>query len=244
MFIKPFIHPARNAVAGASRQAGVTLIETMIGLALSLVVVTSMVGLMSNSLGSASRVIQMAQLTDELRNAMSMLSRDIRRANFNNNAIYCYANSDCGVDSSANETNDVTITVDGVGGDNCLRFGLDRDWNGDADDDGGGAFRRDTVVNAKGQSVGEIQMWTGSANPTCADGNDWIAVTDPDFVDISEFTILDNGSFQNELTQEDGTVLTLRTRQVKMTMTGELVLDRGISRSIEDTIRVRNDIIF
>ncbi len=68
----------------------------MIALALSLIVTSSMVVLMGNSMGSATRIIEMSQLTDELRNSMSMMSRDVRRANYNVNAIYCFANSECG----------------------------------------------------------------------------------------------------------------------------------------------------
>ena len=54
----------------------------------------------------------MSQLTDELRNAMSMMSRDVRRANYNANNIYCYANSDCGIDrvAPAEQASDVTIS--------------------------------------------------------------------------------------------------------------------------------------
>jgi type II secretory pathway pseudopilin PulG len=72
--------PARRGHYGARRQAGATLLEAMISLALSLVVTTAMVTLMGNSMGSATRIIEMSQLTDELRNAMSMMSRDVRRA--------------------------------------------------------------------------------------------------------------------------------------------------------------------
>ena len=79
-----------------SKQTGVTLIETMISLALSLVVTSAMVVLMANSLGTATRIIQMSQMTDELRNAMSMMTRDVRRANYSSNSAYCYANSECG----------------------------------------------------------------------------------------------------------------------------------------------------
>ena len=73
------------SVAHLRYQAGVTLIETLIGLALSVIVTVSMVSLMANSMGSATRIIQMSQLTDELRNTMSMMSRDIRRANYTAN---------------------------------------------------------------------------------------------------------------------------------------------------------------
>ncbi len=221
-------------------QAGVTLIETMIGLALSVVVTASMVTLMSNSMGSATRIIQMSQLTDELRNSMSMMSRDIRRANYSANSIYCYGNSDCGIDGSATQTADISIT----GGNDCFIFGLDRDWDGDASNDDAGAFRRVTIG-----TVGLIEMWVGGSSPNCATAttgcagpsNDWICVTDPDFVDITAFIIDDSGSFQATLLEGGGT-LTQRIRQIQMQITGQLRLDNTINRSIENTIKVRNDV--
>lgn len=215
-------------------QAGVTLIETMIGLALSLIVTASMVALMANSMGSATRIIQMSQLTDELRNTMSMMSRDIRRANFTANSIYCYGNSDCGIDGSATQSADITIS----GGNDCFIFGLDRDWDGDASNDDAGAFRRVTDG-----AVGLIEMWVGGSSPDCAAASaDWVAVTDPDFVDITAFTVSTAGSFEQTLATEGGGTLTQRSRQVQMQVAGRLILDNTIIRSIEDTIKVRNDL--
>jgi Tfp pilus assembly protein PilW len=218
---------------GARRQAGVTLMEAMISLALSLLVTTAMVTLMGNSMGSATRIIEMSQLTDELRNAMSMMSRDVRRANFNTNSIYCYANSDCGTDGSASQFADITIS----GG--CLVFGLDRDWNGNSADDGLGAFRRVTTG-----SVGVIEMWVGSGAPTCgalAGSDNWLPVTDPDFVDVTVFNVNDANSFSQTLTMKGGATLTQRTRDVVMQIEGRLILDNRITRRIEDRIKVRND---
>ena len=65
----------------ARYQKGVTLVEAMISLSLSLIVTMGMVALMANSLGTANRIIQMSQLTDEMRNALSIMTRDVRRAN-------------------------------------------------------------------------------------------------------------------------------------------------------------------
>lgn len=231
-------HKQRD-LAGAARvrnQAGVTLIEVMIGLALSLIVLAAMVSLMSNSLSTATRIIQMSQLTDQLRNAMSMMSRDIRRANFTANSIYCYANSDCGIDGSATQSADIVI----AGGNECFIFGLDRNWDGDASNDDAGAFRR--VISG---GVGVIEMWVGDSNstPNCTTADDdWVAVTDPDFVDITTFIIDDSGSFQQSLATEGGGTLTQRTRQIQLQIGGRLTLDNTISRQIEDTVSVRNDI--
>ena len=141
--LKNIKYEVLNKSAGLGRQAGATLIELLIALALSLVVTTSMVVLMGNSMGSATRIIEMSQLTDELRNSMSMMSRDVRRANYNVNAIYCFANSDCGegADASAIQAENIKIEKDVISGgetvDRCMVFGLDRNWDGDANNDDG-----------------------------------------------------------------------------------------------------------
>ncbi len=222
-----------NISQNINRQAGVTLIEALIGLALSLVVITSMVGLMSNSLGSASKIIQMTQLSDDLRNTMSMVTRDMRRANYNANAYRCYANSDCGIDGTTNQSGIVTVSGD------CLLFNIDRDQNGDGSTDGAGGFRRSTSG-----TTGFIEMWVGGATPACAGTHaDWIALTDPEFVDVTAFTITNN-PVTGSITEEGGGILNQTTNQIEVIIAGELLLDRTISRTIQDTIKVRNDYIW
>lgn len=225
-----------------TKQRGATLVELMIGLALSLIVTTSMVGLMSNSLGSTTRIVQMTQLTDELRNSMSMLSRDVRRANYNPYALYCYANADCGVDDVDSGLVNVLWDID-TATDDCIRYSLEREIN----DDGslgtlsGGGLRR--VVTG---GVGSLEIWTGSDEPpaNCADDTDWLPVTDPNFVHITEFTVDDSNSFDETVTDSDGNVLAnLRTREVQIAIGGSLIRDANITRRIEDVIRVRNDFV-
>lgn len=224
--------PAR--FGGLRRQAGMTLIESMIALGLSLFVTTAMVVLMSNSLGTASKVIQMTQLTDELRNTMSMLTRDIRRANYSAHAAYCYANSDCGIDGSATQSPDITI-VNG----SCVTFNLDRNRDGNASTDDAGAFRLRSIGG-----TGVIEMWVGDAAPNCAAANaNWVAVTDPAFVDVTTFNVDDSESFVETLDNEDGTQVSKRTRQIAIQLQGRLVRENDIIRRVEDVIRVRNDLV-
>jgi len=216
-------------------QTGFTLMETMISLALSLVVTSAMVVLMANSMGATTRIVQMSQLTDELRNTMSMLTRDLRRANYSANAAYCYANSDCGTDGSANQFADVTFN-----GPSCFTFGLDRNWDGNAATDNAGGFRR---VTSGG--IGLIEMWVGNNKPVCTATNDanWVAVTDPDFVNITTFAASDADSFSGSLTGEAGSTITQRTRQISVQIEGNLIRDNTITRRIEDVVELRNDMI-
>jgi len=223
------------------RQAGMTLMETLIALSLSLLVTSAMVALMSNSMGSTSKIILMSQLTDELRNTMSMMSRDVRRANYNPFSLRCYGNSDCGVgDSSVTFAGDLDV-VDFSSND-CLRYFLERPAIGITAPGtlSGGGFR---LVESGG--IGRIEMWVeAGAPPDDCDGGTWTAVTDPDFVDITEFTVDDDTDEIIETVDEDGgTTLTMRSRQVHIVIEGELRKHPNIKRSIEDEIKVRNNFI-
>jgi len=248
------------------RQKGSTLMETMIALALSVIVTTAMVVLMGNSMGTANRITQMTQLTDELRNVMSMMTRDLRRANYSATAIFCYGNPSC---SEHEWTRQLADGADAAAGDldvpdthDCLIFQLDRlaTLDGDATNDSKGGFR---LVDDNGTGV--VQMWTGTDNddvstPNCADAADadgWLAVTDPNIVNIVDLTIDDDVlSAEKSILQEAGTTsFTQRQRQLLLSVEGELVLEQAmgwnrtdnpvmVRRRVDDVILVRNDYIY
>lgn len=224
----------KTQVGRKIRQEGATLIELLIGLALSLIVTSGMIALMGNSMGSATRIIQMSQLTDELRNTMSMLSRDVRRANYSPYSIYCYGNPDCGVSDIDDKVNFIA-DLDTNDAGTCLTYFLERSDPDSPEGVGGGGFRL---------NEGAVEMWIGDGAPPTAndcDGNDWLAITDPNFVNITAFNLNDEtGSFQGTIEQDDGT-LTQRTRQIRVQIEGQLVIEPSITRRLEDVIRVRND---
>jgi type II secretory pathway pseudopilin PulG len=250
---------SNSGIRNLKRQAGLTLIEAMISLALSLIVTSAMVALMANSLGTSTRVIHMSQLTDEMRNAMSMMTRDVRRANYSANSIFCYGYSKCGFASAggnALQTGDIQIggVVDLNGNGSCFTFTLDRSFDGDATNDAVGAFRRVSVGG-----IGVIEMWTGIAGttPNCADAagaTNWIQLTDPGRVNITEFAVNDAGSITKEISESKTVTFDSRQREIQITLEGQLVLEEDmvsagtlaetiVSRRLEDTIYVRNDYV-
>ncbi|MFC1797377.1 PilW family protein [Pseudomonadota bacterium] len=242
---------SNSRIRNMKRQVGFTLIEAMISLALSLIVTSAMVALMANSLGSSTRVIHMSQLTDELRNTMSMMTRDVRRANYSANSIFCYGYSKCGyAGGNALQTGDILIN----GGNNCFAFSLDRGFDGNATNDAVGAFRR--VVTG---GVGVIEMWTGvgGTTPDCtsaAGAANWIQLTDPGTVNITEFTVDDAGSITKEVSESKTVTFNSRQREIQITLEGQLILEEDmvnagtlaatiVNRRLEDTIYVRNDFV-
>lgn len=217
-------------------QGGFTIMEFMVSVTLSLIVTLAMLAMMSNTLGNTSRIVNMTKLTDDMRITMQMLTRDVRRSSYNANAMFCYANEDCGTDGSLSLAPDITIDESGE----CFTFQLDRDHDGDATTDNAGGFRRVSV-----NGVGVIEMWIGDESPDCdaADSN-WVQMTDPDRMDIEDFGIDDSLSYTEVIFDDGaGTTISQKIRKLRFSMQAQLVADNTITRSIEDIINVRNDVL-
>ena len=221
------------------QQAGATLMEVMVAMSISLVVTAAMIALMGNSLGSTARIIQMTKLSDDMRVALQMMSRDVRRSNYNVDSIYCYANDDCTSDGSVTDMGDIMIPSS-----QCFWFSVDRNQDdyADAGAIAAGGFRRVTISD-----VGVIQMWTGGAAPDCDDGVDedgWVDITDRETMDIFGFSVDDSLSYTQDIKDDGaGNIVSQRVRKVHMGIEGRLVLDPTISRQMDDVIAVRNDLL-
>ena len=221
-----------------SKQRGMSLMEVLIAMSISLVVTSSMIALMSNTLGSTARIIKMTKLSDDMRITMQMMTRDVRRSSYNAGSMFCYANEDCGSDGAVTLAGDISIN----GSNDCFTFLTDRDHDGDSTENDAGGFRR-VVTNG----VGVIEMWTGDQSPDCssaAGATDWVQITNSENMDIFVFTVDDNLSYTQEILNDGfGNTLSQKVRKIRMNMQGRLVLDNTIIRRIEDVIAVRNDLL-
>lgn len=218
------------------RQAGFTLMEGVVSMSISLVATAAMVALMSNSLGSTSRIVNMTKLSDDLRSTMQLMTRDVRRTSYNANALLCYGNDDCFTDGSVTLPGDITIS----GTNDCFTFLIDRDHDGDSTENDAGGFRRSVV-----DGVGVIEMWTGNNSPNCADvASSWAQVTNPDSMNITAFNVDDNLSFTQVIFDDGvGNTITQKVRKLRINVQGALLNDEQINREIEDVISVRNDLL-
>jgi type II secretory pathway component PulJ len=225
------------------QQAGATLMEVLVAMSISLVVTASMVALMANSLGSTTRIIKMTKLSDDMRVAMQMMTRDVRRSSFNANAMLCYGNEDCGTDGTLTVAGDINLVdIDADDVNDCFTFQMDRDFDGDSTENDAGGFRRVSVGD-----VGVLEMWTGGAAPDCtaaAGSAGWVEVTNSADVDITGFSIDENLSYTEVVLQDVyGNTLSQKVRKLRMNLQGQLVMDPTIVRRVEDVISVRNDLL-
>jgi prepilin peptidase dependent protein B len=261
---KPAPPRSGTGLPNRARQAGATLMETMISLALSVLVITGMVILMGNSMGTANRITQSAQLNDQLRNVMSMMTRDVRRANYSAASVLCYGNPYCAQQvATLQDGGDTPLGAHMIIQPSCLAFQVDRPVredgaltiDGNATNNSKSGFR---LVDDDG--VGVIEMWVDeeAAVPDCDAENDnrWVPVTDPNIVNIVDFSINDSLSVEKSVFQDDGeTEYTQRQRYLQLAVEGELVLEQRmgwvagdndimVRRRVEDIITVRNDYLW
>ena len=94
-----------------NKQQGAGLMEVLIAMGLSLVVTASMIALMANSLGTTARIIKMTKLSDDMRIAMQMMTRDVRRTSYNGKSMYCYATTDCLESATVNLSDGSTMVL-------------------------------------------------------------------------------------------------------------------------------------
>jgi prepilin peptidase dependent protein B len=226
----------RNIRTLKSKQAGLSLMEVLISMSISLIVTASMVALMANSLASTTRIIKMTKLTDDLRTAMVMMSRDVRRSSYSANAMFCFANPNCRQNGTVSLPGDITFSDNN----DCFIYQMDRDQDGDATENAAGGFRR--VVTG---SVGRIEMWTGGSAAACdSNSTDWVSITDSNNLDITSFQVDDNQSYTEVILDDaEGNQTSHKVRKIRMNIQGRLIVDNSITRTIEDLVQVRNHIV-
>jgi len=200
-----------------NKQSGLTLIEMMIAIVVGLIIVAGTIGIFITSLKLNSETLQMTRLNQELQAVMTLMTRDIRRSGYWGITTSGTVNAYASVAATSNQS--------GGAGDDCILLAYDIDSNGL----GGGndyiGYKWDTD---------HIEMKVANAAFTCGSGG-WTDLSDSAVVNISE-PVLDIVAYTAGTTTNEVNVLTLE-------LTGTLVGDALISRTIKQTIRLRNDVI-
>ena len=217
--------------SGLNNQKGFTLIELLVAATISLIAITGMVLMMSNTIGTTTDTIANARLTNELRSAMMLLTRDLRRANISDSYMECIATGDV----LCPEVIDTVSVTSGASG--CVGYSYER-LDGTAVS---GAFRL---------SNGVLQMRTDATS--CADSaNSWQALTDGDVMTIDSFLVEETSGAELGYTQAISANLSQRVRKLRFTLEGTICHARdangctqSTTRSVSNVVRIRNDIMF
>ena len=226
-------HTPRELSAIARRgQAGLSMVELMVGVAIGLFVVAGATMAVSNQLGDNRRLMLETQIQQDLRAAADVIARDVRRSGYWGNAQSGVWNAGT-VAVSTNPYTQLAPAASGVAA-SAVTFGYSRDAveNGvrDATDEAGFRLRN-----------GAIEMLTGGG---------WQALTDSTTLRITDFRVTPASqdvvlSCFNPCVAPPGAPAcpTQTVRELKVEIFGTAVHDPSVQRSARSNVRLRNDAI-
>jgi prepilin peptidase dependent protein B len=202
-----------------TKQRGLSIIELLIGMIISLIVIAAIIGIFANTIAGSQGVLQRGKLDRDLFAAMDIMANDIQRAGYWVNATSSTANPFMA------GTNIITTNAST----NCITFAYDRATDGAVSTNDQFGY---------GLSGNAIQFrQTGSPCASGGAGTGWVNLTDPNVITISAFQVTSTNVAVNAGTGTNAT----NYRTITITLTGNLNSDPTDTRSITRTINVYNN---
>ena len=244
-----------------TKEQGLSLVELMVGLAIGLLLTTGILNFYITSMKANTDNLQMSMLNQELRSMLHIIDRDVRRAGF-------WAGVPGTDDLSANpfmsNPNDLLISEKtGEPADSCViySFDLDKDKRVDV-----GNAATSAPFNAPPYDLGNVEQFgfrlngnavemrtglaTASETTLDCDSGAWSVVTD-NHTEITQFNFSLNTQYLNVTTGNACSPVTTNCcassescqliRDVNINISGRLVKDSSVVKTVAALIRVRND---
>lgn len=210
------------------KQQGISIIEVLIALVITTIIVSAIVGLLANSIDTSRQLTTTAKLDQALNNTLETIARDIQRAGYNTNATTSATNL---FFATSPIKDDVTVNTNS----DCITFSYQVD----------ATTTPTTGVNRFGfrLSNNAIQYRTTAAGAgPCNAGSGWENLTDPNIVTISAFTItLNTTNIAPSTGATTSTAPFTSYRSVTISITGHLVSNSSVTRTITRTIKIFNN---
>ncbi len=211
------------------KQKGISLIEIMIALVLSLLVVGMVISMFSSSIGGHAHAIKGIRLNQDLRIAMDMMIRDMRRAGYWNSSANVSINPHATTVSGATPIAvfDVTVANDCV----FMSYDLSEDGTSAVDDFFG--YRWNSVE-------GDLEVYTNAgvlasgAHCGTPAANQWISLIDVDTIQIEGM------SFATSPVTA-ASFATAVNKTITVTLIGSNRSDPNIRTVLVDEVRIRNE---
>jgi Tfp pilus assembly protein PilW len=239
-------------------QRGVGLVEMMISIVPGLVVSGAAVAFVLSSLQSNTGFVRATRFNQDLRSNMEFVTRELRRAGYDENAIKYVALS-----ASNNITSPfATVKVVRDAQDNsCVVYAYDGKTAASGGSGGPGkidlaagevrAIRRMTrTVNGRLVGVMEVAQTSAAATSldcdasgpdyssypaACNEATGWCPLSDPLQIDITRFRVVDDSVWTPPTAVANGS----KVRDLDLTMSGVLVGANEYAREMQSSVRVR-----
>lgn len=227
------------------KQVGFTFIEIMIALLIGLIILSATIGMYVNTVKGSTNTINSARLNYDLESVMLLMVNDITRAGY-------WGSATTGANSNTNPfiigTANIQFPTTA-----CILYSYDADDSGTPDNGEYYGFKlQNGTVSIRSSSTAEA-----TANCT---GTGWSALTVPQDVNITALTFTSAYKCLNVTTSLSYDNMTcaavfaaanltagqkaVESRQINIALAGQLVNDTTVTKTLNGTVKVRNDRIF
>lgn len=202
----------------------------MVVLAINTVLFAGLIAIFIANVDHYTNVVDINRLNQQLQSTLDLMSDEIKRAGYS-----ATASNDVGLDQNTNPFMTATTDISVNAANNCILFTYDHSGDGalpsisSSYDDERYGFRL-TNQAVQGRPPGASFSCAASASA-------WENLTDTNYVTISNLTFT---LTQNTVTTGPGT-RGITMRSVDITITGALVSNPSITKTLTQHVRVRND---
>lgn len=207
------------------RQGGFTLIELMVSMLIGLIILAAVITMFVTMIKSDSDNLKTIRLNQELRAAMGLMIRDIRRSGANRNAAVNSATM-----PPTNPFSTISIPINTT----ATSISFSYDAVADASTELYG-YRRNSTAGTE-----RVETCRGTVAAGCGA---WQPVTDESLVNITNLSFTDvTVCFPAPV--PPATCVTnpgINIREITVTLSGQLRRDAAVARTLTETIKVRND---
>lgn len=229
LFVVQALAVTRGANMTFKQVAGFTFTELLAALAINSFILAALISVFLGNINHSRISVNTNRLNQQMQSTLSIMVSDIRRAGY-----WANAKDDVGISQNNNpfQATGVDIAVNGAG--NCILFAYDKDSNGalpavsNTYDDERYGYRL---------SGGAVQARPPGATFACtAAATNWENMTDPSFITITNLQFVIT---TRTMTTGPGTKAVI-LRSLDITLTGQLVSNPAITRTLTQHVRIRN----
>lgn len=225
-----FLPRSSGCRARPRHQRGASLIEMMVGITLGLFLLGGAITMFVTNLSSSRIMLLEARINQDLRAAADLISRDLRRSGYWGNAISGTVVGSTATSATSNPYTSISCTS--CSGTSTAQITYTYTQDSTEDNSVGNneqfGFRL---------SSGALQMQTSSGT--------WQTMTDANIVTITNFNITESSTGISVASACTSTPTsntpTVYVRRYDITMTGQATSDSAITRTLQTSVRVRND---
>jgi prepilin-type N-terminal cleavage/methylation domain-containing protein len=213
------------------KQKGFTLVELLFGIFVGLIILSGMVYFLARTTFYSTMNLRTVRLEYEIQSALDLMTHDIRRAGYWNNAssmVYSGANTNPFMTSGTTNLN--------LPNSSCILFSYD--LNKDGLLPAVGATPDDERFGYR-LSSGALQTRPPTDSSFDCSSGSWEDLTDPSILTITNLTFTLTPSVITVTTPPTSEAIVIR--YINIVISGSLVSDPSVSTTRSVNIRVRND---